>query len=458
MAPQTQDLTQGKVHARLLIFAVPFLLTNLLQILYNLSDTVIISYFIGVEGVSAANSGGQVMTVAVNIITGLAVGGTVIIGQLAGAKDWEKVKRTIGTFLTVMFVVGVVFTVFFVIFSRDFLIMINTPSEVLEEATAFLRIYSYGIMFLFGYNAIAAVSRGVGDSKAPMLIVLVTSILNSVADLVLIGFFGMGLRGAAWSSTIAIILSFIMAAVHLGRQTDLFRVTRAAFRIDGGLLFRVLKVGVPCAIQSSIFGMSILLVTSRINAYGVEASAVAGLGSKIDSVILLPLNALAAATAAMMAQNLGAGEIKRVRQTLYSALGYGYGFAIAAFVTAQLIPGPLFRLITGDPAAIELGAVYLRWISYNYLFVTALLTFNSVAIGAGNTVYPLCTTIMNGFVFRVPIALFFEQTLGFGLAGVFMGLGFANIGGMIAGFIYYRLGLWARPKKTAPPGVQALEA
>ena len=450
MSSQSRDLTQGSVRKQLLLFAVPFLLTNTLQVFYNLADTWILSQFLGKYAVSAANSGGQVLNVAINIISGLAVGGTVVIGQLSGAKDWAQVRRAVGTFLALMFGIGAVFAVFFTLNARTFLIMINTPTKVLDDATDFLQIYSIGIIFLFGYNAVAAICRGVGDSKAPLLIMAASSALNVALDLMFI--FALGIRDirvTALTTLAAIIASFVFAAWYLIRQKDIFRFTRQMFRIDVSLLWRVLKVGVPSAVQSSIFGMSVLLVTGLINKYGVDASAAAGLGARVDSVILMPLAALASATSAMIAQNLGAGKTERVRGTLKSALLYGYLFAVAAFITAQTIPHVFFGFLTDDADAIATGAVYLRWVSYNYLLVTGLTLFNAVAIGAGNTVYPLCTTIMNGFVFRVPIAMFFEQFLGFGLPGVFMGLGFANIGGIIAGFIYYRLGFWARPKKQA---------
>ena len=452
MASQTRDLTKGNVRSQLLMFALPFLLTNMLQTLYGLADVWIISRFLGTAAVSASNSGGQILNVAINIITGLAVGGTVVIGQLVGEKDWDKVRRTISTFLTLMGAVGMLFTVFFFIYARAFLIRINTPPAVLDDATDFLRIYSVGIIFMFGYNAVAAICRGVGDSKAPMIFVAIASVLNIGLDLLFIFAFGWrDIRLTAVTTVAAMIVSFVLAAIHLFRQKELFRWSRKAFRMEIGLLLRVLKVGVPSAVQSSIFGLSVLFITALINKYGVEASAAVRLGSSVDSLILMPLNALAAAASAMIAQNLGAREIGRTRSTLKNALLFGYIFAFAAFAVAQAVPEVFFGFLTDDANAIQIGAEYLRWTSYNYLLVTGLIMFNAVAVGAGNTVYPLCTTIMNGFVFRAPIAMLFEQTFGFGLPGVFMGLGFANIGGIIAGFIYYRLGFWARPKKEKTP-------
>ena len=444
------------MRGQLLRFAIPFLLTNMLQTVYNIADMWIISRFLDTQAVAAANSGGQVLNVAINIITGLAVGGTVVIGQIAGAKAWADLQKAVSTFLTMMFSVGFAFTLFFVIFARSFLVMINTPPEVLDEATDFLRIYSIGIIFLFGYNAVAAICRGVGNSKAPMLFMLAASTLNVAMDLIFVLVLGFGVRSTAVSTVVGIVISFGLSAWYMLRQKDLFRVNLKSLRIDGASLVRVLKVGVPSAVQSSVFGFSVLIVTALINNYGVEAAATAGIGSRIDSVILMPLNALSAAVSAMIAQNLGAREVGRVRSTLKNGLLFGYIFAVAAFAVMQVVPEIFFGFFTtGEEAkaTIELGAVYLRWTSYNYLLVTGLIMFNAVAIGSGNTIYPLCTTIMNGFVFRAPIAMLFEQVFGFGLSGVFMGLGFANIGGIIAGFIYYRLGYWSRPKgiKAPPP-------
>ena len=440
------DLTKGNIPKQLLFFAIPFLLSNLMQILYNVSDTLIISRALGASAVSASNNGGQIINIVINVVSGLALGGTVLIGQLRGKKDEENLKKAVGTFLSLMVIIGFFLTIFFIFYAKNLLIFLNTDPLVLNDAVDFLKIYSYAIIFIFGYNSIVAISRGVGNSFTPFLFVLISVIVNIILDLLFVYTFSWGIRGAAYATTISIILSFIMSLIFLIKQTDIFVFKPETFKIHFKLAKKILFVGIPSGIQSSIFGLSILFITSFVNRYGITASATIGIGSKIDSMFLLPLIAIASASAAMIAQNLGAGEYERITKTIKATLFYNLIMAVIFFGAAQLFPTVFFKMFTNDNAIIEMGILYMRWASFNYLFIAFLQTYNSLAIGVGNTVFALCTTIMNGFVFRVPIAYVMENYFGLGIIGLFIGLGFANLGGSVAGYIYYKIGFWKKFK------------
>ena len=439
-------MTKGSIPKLLLFFAIPFLLSNLMQMLYNITDTLIISRVLGASAVSASNNGGQIINVIINITTGLTLGGTVLIGQLKGRGDEDSIKRTVGTFLSIMFILGLLTTVFFVFFAKELLLFLNTDPLILDDAIDFLKIYSYAIIFIFGYNSIVAISRGIGNSFMPFLFVLVSVIVNAALDILFVMVFNWGIRGAAFATTLSIVLSFVMSLVFLIHQKDIFIPKFSTFKIDLKLAGKILLVGIPSGIQSSIFGLSILFITSFVNKYGIIASATIGIGSKIDSMFLLPLNAVASASAAMVAQNLGAGFFERISRTIKVALLYSIVLAVTFFMTAQLFPETLFKIFTPDSEIIETGILYMRWVSFNYLFIAFLQTYNSLAIGVGNTLYALCTTIMNGFAFRVPIAYIAETYFHLGITGLFLGLGFANIGGSIAGYIYYKIGFWKKFK------------
>ena len=440
------DLTKGSIPKQLLFFALPFLLSNLMQILYNVTDTLIISRALGANAVSASNNGGQIINVVINIISGLALGGTVLIGQLRGRNDDESIKKAIGTFLSLMTILGLLSTVFFVIFSEKLLLFLNTDPLVLDDAVDFLKIYSYAIIFIFGYNSIAAISRGIGNSLMPFLFVLASVVLNIVLDLLFVITFNRGIRGAAYATTISIIISFILSFIFLIRQKDIFTLSLKTFKINFKLASKIMLVGVPSGIQSSIFGLSILFITSFVNKYGIISSATIGIGSKIDSMFLLPMVAVGSASAAMVAQNFGAGQFERIEKTIKTVLIYNIILAVTFFSVAQLFPTFFFRIFTPDLEIIKTGILYMRWASFNYLFIAFLQTYNSLAIGVGNTIFALCTTIMNGFVFRVPIAYICENYFNLGIIGLFIGLGFANLGGSIAGYIYYKIGFWKKFK------------
>ena len=447
-----RDLTEGSITRGLILFALPFLFSSILQAAYNISDTFIISRFIGKEGVAATHSGGQIMTVCINVATGLSMGGTVVVSRFFGAKDKDGIRKSISSFFLIIFAVAALLTLVLFLFSDVFLRGINTPPEVMTEAKEFLQIYSVGVLFLFGYNGIFALFRGMGNSQMTLMFVALSTVANFVMDLVMVVWLGGGTREAALSTTISIILCFVASLIYFIRKRGVFYLSRDSLRPDWALCKRILLIGLPGAVQSSVFSISLLFMTSFINIYGVSASAASAIGAKVDSLFLLPFQAVSAAGSAMISQNIGANKELRVRKTLHNVLGISFSMAVCTCILSQLAPETLMRFFADDSEVIRIGALYLRIVAINHLLVSILNSFNSLAIGAGNTVFPLCLTVMNAFVFRIPIGMFFERILGMGLSGVFMGFGLANIGGAVAGYLYYRFGNWRRDLRAESVG------
>ena len=438
------DLTQGNITKQLILFMLPFLFSNILQAVYNITDVFIISRFLDAGAVAAAHSGGQIMSVCINIASGLSVGGTIVIGRFTGAKDKDGVRKTVPSFFLIAGILGMLTTLVVVLFSSDFLRAINTQEEIFAQADSFLKIYGLGVFFIFGNNAIFALFRGSGNSKATLVFVMISTVTNLVLDYVFVAIFGWGIDGAAWATTIAIVLCFCASVFYFIRKRSSFYLSGKGLRPDFALCKRILILGVPSAVQLSIFSFSVLFMTSFINVYGVSATAATAVGSKIDSLALLPFQAMLSASSAMISQNIGAKNETRVRKTFFSTLGVTFGIAIFTFTLTQLFPDFFMKIFTDDPEVLEIGIKYLRIVAFNHLFVSVLQSANGLATGSGNTILPLFMTIMNGFVFRVPIGLFFENTMGMGLYGVYMGFGFANVGGAIFGLIYYKSGHWKR--------------
>ena len=445
-----KDLTYGNAKKLLLTFALPFLLSNLVQALYNLTDTLIVSIWLNKEGVAATASGGQVLTVLINVASGLSLGGTIVIGRMFGAKDSKNLPQAIGSFLTLLSGLGAVTSVLLIIFARNVLTMINTPPEVLDDSVAFLRIYCTGVFFMFIYNAIIAVLRGVGNSARPLMFVAAGAAVNVALDLVFIAGMGMGVTSAAVATSISIFISCTLSVIYLFRQRRELGLKREHFKPDWQLVLRILKVGLPSAVQSFVFGVSMLTISSIINEYGVAATATVGFGARINDFTLMPLGALSSATSGMVAQALGAAKLDRVKEIMRWSLTYHIISGIFLFSLVQLFPGFFIGIFSQEQEVLELGITYLRCVSFNYLFIMVLSACNALAAGAGHTLYCLCVTVMNAFAFRIPIALFFTNVMNAGIAGAFLGLGFANIGGMFAGIAYYRIGLWKRSINKIP--------
>ena len=262
MSKFQRDLTEGSVTKHLLKFSLPFLASNLLQALYNMADMLIVGQFSGPVGTSAVGVGGQVTILVINLISGLAVGGTVMIAQFIGAKRQEDVKETIGTMFSLYAIAAAVMTVVMLLLNSTILRVMGMPEESFSEGLAYLNICMGGTVFVFGYNAVAAVLRGMGDSRHPLLFVLIAAVANVVLDLILVGPLHMGAAGAAWATIAAQALSFILSIVFLRRRDFVFDFHPRSFRIRGEKAKQLMKIGLPSSLQGTLVSFSFMWLTS----------------------------------------------------------------------------------------------------------------------------------------------------------------------------------------------------
>ncbi len=261
-------LTEGNVAKQLIRFSLPLLISNIVQALYSVADMLIVGWFSGTYALSAVNIGGQVTMVVTNFVIGLAVGGTVLIAQYIGAKKHEEVDKTIGTIFSVMGILAVFFSVFMTFFSDVMLKALNTPVESYDMAKDYVLICMWGIVFVFGYNAISAILRGMGDTKRPLAFIGIACTINVVLDIIFVGPLDMKASGAAIATIIAQAVSMLLAVIYLKRNKFIFSFHHASFRIHKDKLKLLLKVGIPSSAQNVIVGISFLVLTSMINDIG----------------------------------------------------------------------------------------------------------------------------------------------------------------------------------------------
>lgn len=440
-----RNLTEGSVVKLLIQFALPFMLSNLIQSLYSVTDMLIVGYYSGTAAISGVNIGGQVTFILTNIIIGLTVGGTVVIGQYLGSGDRKSVKESIGTLLTFLLIVGASLTVIMLLVSDEVLRLLQTPAESYQEARDYLDITMLGTVFIFGYNAFAAILRAFGDSRKPLIFVTIACGTNVVLDLLLVGGFGMSARGAAIATVISQAISMILCIITLVRSDFIFDFKLASFRIIKRHLSTIVQVGIPISIQNVIVSFSFLVLTAIANSMGVNASAAVGIVGKYNGFAIMPAIAVGSSVAAMVAQNMGAGEIERAKKTFRTGFVLAFSITFALFIVTQLFPEQILSVFDDNPDTITAGVQYLRAFSFDYLIVPLTFCLNGLVTGSGHTVISSVCGILSSIGFRVPIGIILALILQQGLWGLGLAAPIASIASGLILLIYYLSGKW---KKT----------
>lgn len=333
------DLTQGSVFGQLLKFSVPFLLSNLLQALYNMADMVIVGQFGGAVGASAVGIGGQVTILIINLISGLAVGGTIMIAQFIGARRQQEVERTVGTMFTLYAIAGAAITVIMLLINPWVLRLMQTPADCYGEALAYLNICMGGTLFIVGYNAVSAVLRGMGDSRHPLIFVGVAAVVNIVLDLVFVGVFHMGAAGAAWATIARQARALHCPSFFCAAGTLCSTFIPAASRWIRPWPAQLVKLGIPASLQGTLVSLSFMVLMTVANGVaGLTGSAALSIAGKVNSVATMPSLAMQASVSSMAGQNIGAGKPERARKTMFVAMGMSFVFSALMFAVVNLFP------------------------------------------------------------------------------------------------------------------------
>lgn len=439
---QENNLSKGNVIKQLVFFAFPFVISNLVQSLYSVSDMIIVGQFSGTNSMSGVNIGGQVTNLMMNVAIGLSAGSTVLIAQSVGAESTKKLKKIIGTLFSSLFILAIIMTLLMLTFHNTILHLIQTPAESFAEAAEYLVITSLGTIFIFGYNALSAIMRGMGDSKIPLYFVSIACATNIVLDLLFVGVFDLGAAGAGVATVISQGLSMILCIIYLRRKGFLFDFKLQSFKIDKTQLKAILKIGVPMSVQMFITNISFLFLTTLVNSIGVTASAAVGAVGKYNSFAILPAIAMNAAISTMCAQNLGAGKEDRAIKTWLVGMGISVAMSYSIFLITILFPRQILGLFANDPELIMIGKPYLLAFSLDYLVVPIAFSMNGLFTGAGHTTYTLINNIISGLVVRIPTAYVLCVLMGKGLFGVGIAAPIATCCAILFSLCFFFSGKW----------------
>ena len=396
----TRDMTRGSIISQMVAFALPLMVGNIFQMLYNTVDSIVVGQFVGKEALAAVNSTTVIINMLVFFFNGFSVGAGVLISREFGAGDRENLHRAIQTTLTATFLLCVAFTLIGVSTVRPMLRFMDTPDDVIEEAALYLTIYFWGFSGLLIYNMGSGILRAVGDTFRPLLFLILTSLLNIVLDLLFVVAFHAGIAGVAWATILSQLISSLLTMLLLCRTKEIYRFSFRDIKVELIILKQILAVGLPAAIQSVITAFSNIFVQSYINFFGSACMAGWGCYNKLDQFIMLPMSSMAMAATTFVSQNVGAKQESRATRGGYVAallsLGITGVIALALFIFAE----PAIRLFTPDASVIAFGALFLH---NNVLF----LLFNCVnhvlagsLRGRGDSKGPMIVMLLSFVVIR----------------------------------------------------------
>lgn len=441
-----RDLTQGSVTRLLLIFAFPLLCSNLLQTVYNMVDMIVIGQFVGREGLSAVSIGGDVLHFLTFLVMGFSNAGQVILSQYIGAGNRDRIRGTIGTMFTVTFISAVGLTIVCYLGLDAFLHAMNTPAECFDYARQYGLTCVLGLVFIYGYNLVSAILRGMGDSKHPFIFIAVATVVNLVLDLVFVAGLGMGPFGAALATVIGQGVSFLWAIFYLYRHKESFGFDfkPASFKPDPEVLPKLIRLGLPMILQSAAINFSMLFVNSYINSYGVVASAVTGVGNKLGSITAVVTNALSTAGSSMVGQNLGAEKYHRVPKIIGVSMVIDLAFAVLLSFLTICFPRTIFGLFNSDPQVLDMSMTYIPVAVLLYVGFAMRSPFFALINGSGNAKLNLIVGLLDGVICRVGLAMLMGLAMGMGIMGFWLGNAFAGYMPFLIGGVYFLTGKWKR--------------
>ena len=446
------DMTVGDPAKKLVGFAIPLILGNLFQQLYSLVDSMIVGNFVGEEALAAVGSCFAVTMLFIAVAIGASIGASVIVSQLFGAHRYQAMKKAIFTALISFLVISIVWAGFGMLIKQGLLTLLNTPENIFEDASIYLSIYFLGIPFMFMYNALSSIFNALGDSRMPLVFLIFSSAVNVVLDLWFVIRFGMGVAGVAWATLIAqvlsVFLSFAVLMWRLKRMSAGFEEEVIVENDDSKglysfpLLLTMMKVAIPSIIQQSIVSISMLAVQALVNPYGSSVVAGYAAAQKIDSVAIMPMQAVGNAMSTFTAQNIGANKHERVREGYRASYSLIFLINVLIWSLIRFEAEPLLSLFLeagSGSVAMKTGLDYLHLVSMTYFLLGLLMVTGSVLRGAGDLKWFMINSVIN-VVARIVCAYGLNSVLG--VASVWISVPIGWFCGYACHFYRYRQRKW----------------
>ena len=405
MVSNQSDFTEGSILKKLVAFMFPVLGALILQAAYGAVDLLVVGRFGSTSGLSAVSTGSQVLNLVTFVVIQLAMGITVLIARYLGEKRPEQIGSVIGGSAIVFAIISVILFVIMVGFARPISVLMQAPAEAVDLTTSYVRICGGGILFIVAYNLLAAIFRGLGDSKSPLLFVLVACIVNIFGDLLLVAGLHMDAAGAAIATVMAQALSVVFAVILLMKKKLPFTITKQDFHFNCQCS-RFLEIGLPLALQECLTQISFLALCAFVNRLGLEASSGYGVACKIVNFAMLVPSALMQSMASFVSQNVGAGKRKRAKQSMFTGIGVGLAVGCVVFVLVMLRGDLLTGLFTTDAAVVQRGYEYLKGFALETIVTAVLFSMIGYFNGNNKTVWVMTQGLIQTLLVRLPFAYF----------------------------------------------------
>lgn len=410
-----RDLTKGSVFRNIIVFSLPYLLSYFLQTLYGMADLFIVGQFHGVDSITAVSVGSQVMHMLTVMIVGLAMGATVTIGKAVGARQPEKASLTVGNTIVIFMGLSVAIMLLLLLLVKPIVAAVSTPQEAVSGTIMYLMVCFIGIPFITAYNIISSIFRGLGDSKSPMYFIAVACVANILLDYLFIGVFHLGAMGAALGTTLAQMVSVMVALTIIVKRKTGILLQKGDFKLQPDIIGQILKIGIPIAVQDGFIQIAFMVITVIANQRGLNDAAAVGIVEKIIGVVFLVPSTLLSAVSALSAQNIGAGKHERAEATLRYAIIMAAAFGLVISVIVQFTGSSIVGIFTEDRQVILLGNQYLKAYIWDCMFAGIHFSFSGYFCACGLSGISFLHNALAIVLVRVPGAFlaskYFADTL-----------------------------------------------
>ncbi len=440
---KAMDMTTGSPLKMIILFGIPILIGSLFQQLYNMVDSIVVGNYVGANALAAVGASSNVSLFLVAASSGLTTGASVVVAQLVGAQQTERIKRSISTTLIFLLVLSVVLSVAGALLSDVFCRWLNVPDNIFEDSVTYLRIYMLGVVFMVLYNFFAAILRSLGDSTTPLIFLIISSLLNIAGDLWFVLGLGWGVAGVAWATVLAQAVSVLLCSIYVNRCIAYFHFGRGEFCFDRPLFREILRIGVPSALQGSVMSLGFLLVQSLVNSFGSAHIAAYTVAGKMEQMAHLPVDSFAMGYSVFAGQNMGAGNIERTKDGMKKTFFFTAGICIVLAVILCSVGDKLVELFVDDSETevIEYGFAFLRAFAPFTVIFAAMNALNGTLRGAGDSFFSMISMMcdLGGRVIAAYIYCSFESI---GFLGIAYSIPTGWVLATIVAFLRYRSGKW----------------
>lgn len=437
-------LIREKPLKALLIFAFPMIVGNLFQQFYTMVDSVVVGRFVGEHALAAVGASYSLTNVFISIAIGGGVGASVLTSRYFGSRDYKKMKTSVTTALLSFLVVSLVLGSVGFCFGKEIMVLLNTPANILKQATEYLNIYFIGLPFLFMYNVLSAMFNALGRSKIPLFLLIFSSLFNIVLDVVLVRSFSMGVAGVAWATLVAQGISAVVAFFIFVREMRQYQGEKGDIHFDKREFCEMSRIALPSILQQSTVSIGMMLVQSVVNSFGAEMLAGFSAAMRIESICIVPMAAMGNVISSFTAQNLGAGKKDRVVKGYHTGYGIVFGFGVILCMILEFFYEPLIQMFLGEEGtvlAMSTGTDYLRFIGWFFTFIGLKMITDGLLRGAGDMKMFTVANLVN-----LSIRVIMSVTLApcFGIAMVWYAVPIGWVANYIISFLEYRTGKWKK--------------